>query len=219
MGRFLNQFVRAMVRAPQVRTVYTLEVRHPGLNKYRLIRGKDKAVVEERGRVQVAAWNRQWEEQRNRDRRRQEKRQPSGHNIRKEQKRARPKGKISKSWPGAGVREMWPWKPIIRRRRQGVRQLPNRSCRNWGDSNASSSFHGHATPIGRLENAAAVEAYCEHVVRSATYPRCVPKEWLFGFDFTTRVLVMKSRLPSITDLPTLKEVRYMDRGQPLKMST
>lgn len=41
-------------------TVWEIEVRHDGLNKYRLIRGKDKYVVEQKASAQQAVWNEMW---------------------------------------------------------------------------------------------------------------------------------------------------------------
>lgn len=38
-----------------------IEIKHEGLGKYRLIKGPDKATVEERARAQRAIWDEQWE--------------------------------------------------------------------------------------------------------------------------------------------------------------
>ena len=43
--------------------MYEITLRHRGLNKYRVIRGKDRYVVEEKARVQEAAWAEQWQKQ------------------------------------------------------------------------------------------------------------------------------------------------------------
>jgi restriction system protein len=40
--------------------LYQIEVRHPGLNKYRLIRGNEKYVVEQQAASQLAIWNETW---------------------------------------------------------------------------------------------------------------------------------------------------------------
>src|ERR1017187_4796820 len=42
-------------------TVYQIEVRHEGLGKYRMIRGRDPRVVEQQARAQQAAWNAMWD--------------------------------------------------------------------------------------------------------------------------------------------------------------
>jgi restriction system protein len=41
--------------------VYEIELFHRGLNKHRLIRGRDLAVVERKAALQEAQWNEQWE--------------------------------------------------------------------------------------------------------------------------------------------------------------
>lgn len=43
------------------RAMYEIEIRHDGLHKYRHIRGSDRDVVEQKARVQQAAWNEMWE--------------------------------------------------------------------------------------------------------------------------------------------------------------
>jgi restriction system protein len=39
---------------------YQLEIKHPGLNKYRLVKGPDKYVVEQKAKAQLASWDEQW---------------------------------------------------------------------------------------------------------------------------------------------------------------
>ena len=41
--------------------MYEIEVRHGGLNKYRLIRGRDRWVVEQKAEAQLAQWDDQWD--------------------------------------------------------------------------------------------------------------------------------------------------------------
>jgi restriction system protein len=41
--------------------MYVIEVEHRGLNKHRVIRGHDQAVVERKAELQCAAWDEQWE--------------------------------------------------------------------------------------------------------------------------------------------------------------
>jgi len=51
--------------------MYQIEVRHPGLHKYRLIRGRDRRVVEEKARAQMAVWNEMWQRRADRENARQ----------------------------------------------------------------------------------------------------------------------------------------------------
>ncbi|MDP2885348.1 MAG: restriction endonuclease [Ignavibacteria bacterium] len=41
--------------------MWTIEIRHPGLNKYRLVKGTDKYVVEQKAAAQMAAWEEMWQ--------------------------------------------------------------------------------------------------------------------------------------------------------------
>ena len=41
--------------------MYQIEVRHDGLHKYRLIKGTDRYVVEQKASAQVRAWDEMWE--------------------------------------------------------------------------------------------------------------------------------------------------------------
>ena len=57
------------------RYMYQIEVRHDGLNKYRLIRGTDKYIVEQKANAQLNSWNEMWEKKLEAESRRQEKEQ------------------------------------------------------------------------------------------------------------------------------------------------
>src|SRR3990172_8552687 len=39
---------------------WIIEIRHPGLNKYRCIQGYDKNLIEQKAAIQEAAWNEMW---------------------------------------------------------------------------------------------------------------------------------------------------------------
>jgi len=44
--------------------MYFVQLRHPALRKYRMIRGRDRRVVQQKAMAQKAAWENQWERQR-----------------------------------------------------------------------------------------------------------------------------------------------------------
>ncbi|MGD7023606.1 restriction endonuclease [Rossellomorea vietnamensis] len=46
------------------RNIYETEVRHTGLNKYRVIKGDNHYVVEQKAKAQIKQWNDQWETKR-----------------------------------------------------------------------------------------------------------------------------------------------------------
>lgn len=47
--------------------IYSVEIRHDGLQKYRIIRGRDQHVVGQKALAQTKAWNAQWSRQRAKD--------------------------------------------------------------------------------------------------------------------------------------------------------
>jgi len=57
----LKSLDRASTRSHSRANIWEITVRHDGLNKYRIIRGKDKYVVEQKAAVQLAAWEEMWQ--------------------------------------------------------------------------------------------------------------------------------------------------------------
>ena len=55
------------------RTIWEIEVSHPGLSKYRHIRGSDRHVVEQKADTQMRIWDEMWERKQEQDQRRLEK--------------------------------------------------------------------------------------------------------------------------------------------------
>jgi HJR/Mrr/RecB family endonuclease len=64
---------------------------------------------------------------------------------------------------------------------------------------------------GRYESrdAAAVTEYCEIVLSHSDLPDCLPLEAQLEYNPSTAILVLDYRLPSLEDLPTLAEVKYV----------
>ena len=71
----LYSILRRLSRASTRSEVWEIEVWHDGLNKYRLIRGKDKYVVEQKAAAQCAVWDEMWERRLEKDQRLYEKEQ------------------------------------------------------------------------------------------------------------------------------------------------
>jgi len=44
-------------------TIYQVTIRHEKLNKYQVIKGKDRDVVEQKARTKIAQWNAQWDKE------------------------------------------------------------------------------------------------------------------------------------------------------------
>ena len=47
--------------------IYSVELRHAGLQKFRIVRGRDRYVVEQKAQAQNTAWDTQWEKQRSKE--------------------------------------------------------------------------------------------------------------------------------------------------------
>ena len=55
----------------------------------------------------------------------------------------------------------------------------------------------------------AIIDYCDMVLSNSQYPESFPKEWELDYKPTTKILLVEYRLPSIEDLPRVKEVKYI----------
>ncbi|WOJ90355.1 restriction endonuclease [Methylocapsa polymorpha] len=55
----------------------------------------------------------------------------------------------------------------------------------------------------------AIEEYCDIVLSNSEYPDCFPRDWMTSFDSESAILVVEFRLPSLADMPTVKEVKYI----------
>lgn len=53
--------------------MYEIEIRHEGLNKYRVIRGKDPYIVQQKAEMQKRAWDEMWENKQEKLRKKQER--------------------------------------------------------------------------------------------------------------------------------------------------
>lgn len=64
----------------------------------------------------------------------------------------------------------------------------------------------------------AVYDYFDLVLNNSAYPDCIPREWDMEYLAESRMLVLDMRLPAPTDLPRLKEVRYVATKDEFKES-
>lgn len=55
----------------------------------------------------------------------------------------------------------------------------------------------------------AIEEYCDLVLSRSEYPDFMPQEFELEYDPSASLLIIEYRLPSLEDIPTLKEVRYV----------
>lgn len=49
-----------MIRNVLINLIWKAEIRHEGLNKYRVIRRRDRDVVEQMAETKIVAWNEMW---------------------------------------------------------------------------------------------------------------------------------------------------------------
>lgn len=61
----------------------------------------------------------------------------------------------------------------------------------------------------RGDNEQAISDYCDLVLSNSNYPDYFPQTFDLDFNLSTKVLVINYQLPSISKLPTLKEVRFI----------
>lgn len=64
----------------------------------------------------------------------------------------------------------------------------------------------------------AIIDYCDTVLSNSQYPDFFPKEWELDFNAESKILVVDYILPAPEDLPTLKEVQYIQSRDELKES-
>jgi restriction system protein len=60
-----------------------------------------------------------------------------------------------------------------------------------------------------------IMTYCDLVLRNSSYPEWMPRDWTTQYNEGTKVLVMDYVLPALSDLPKLKEVRYVQSSDKL----
>lgn len=61
----------------------------------------------------------------------------------------------------------------------------------------------------RAKESDAVEEYCDLVLSRSQYPDFMPKEYELEYKADSRLLIIEYRVPSLDDLPTLREVKYV----------
>ena len=55
----------------------------------------------------------------------------------------------------------------------------------------------------------AVKEYCELILNNTEYPESFPKNFELDYNIETKILIVEYFLPSVDELPTLKEVKYI----------
>src|SRR5690606_37415856 len=55
----------------------------------------------------------------------------------------------------------------------------------------------------------AILEYCEMILHNASYPETFPKDFTLDFSHHDQTLLLEYAMPSIHDMPILKEVKYL----------
>lgn len=267
--------------------MYRIDVRHDGLKKYRSITGRDKSVVEEKARVQIAVWNDLWERQISKERKLYsvELKKSSAITRSADAKKAIEererilidglKGKCDVDWgklkrknpfpetpPDQPSKPTLPDEPLAAdpqfeptlgfldrlfpsRRRRIEKEAANlflSAHQEWericSDIKAQISqdqlrftialdewkkqrniFNGEQNEYNNEVDAfqkryhasdpQGIIDYYDVVLSNSSYPDCFPREWLIDYEPETGIVIVDYRLPSINDMPTLKEVKYV----------
>lgn len=269
--------------------MWEITLQHDGLNKHRVIRGREKRVVEEKARMQQAAWEEQWE-------RKLEVEQRKLERIDRAEEKARAKELATEQTQEAelahdaleqilantlDVDDALDWDtlkdtqnfsekmpnspseliakepniddieflpnyslfdylvPGLKKRKQDnlnskyedakkkweLRQTQykislvefEKKLRNWEER--KNDFKEQQDNINSAledtkkrylnKKADSIEEYCDLVLSGSQYPEYFPKEFEIGFNTDSGIIIIDYILPDIDDLPTVKEVKYI----------
>lgn len=61
----------------------------------------------------------------------------------------------------------------------------------------------------RAKEPGAIEEYCDLVLSSSEYPDIMPKEYELEYNPDSGLVIIEYRVPAVDDLPTLREVKYV----------
>jgi restriction system protein len=267
--------------------MYEVEIRHDGLHKYRLIKGNDPHVVEQKAHAQLAQWDEQWQRKQQVERQRQERQdnkswaeaktadaqaaiarieqvlshaltvnsavdwtllkdnspfpQPVPQEPPEPSLRPRPQATDSKYVPRLGILDR-----IIgllkRRKLERADRWYRYDCASWESEKQrlareyAEAKAAYARDIKRwktectqflekqrvanvavdnLCNAyaagtpSAIVEYFDLVLSRSQYPDTFPQQFQLDYNPDTTVLVVDYSLPSPDQIPTVKEVRYV----------
>jgi len=98
------------------------------------------------------------------------------------------------------------------------------NVRKWEEKKAI-FYEKQATYNKKIENlkaqylkqdTAAVTEYCEMVLNNSEHPETFPKNFVLEYNSETKILIVEYDLPSIVNIPTVKEVKYVASKKELK---
>lgn len=270
-------------------TGYAVEVRHRELNKYQVVRGDNKHVVQQKARAKMAQWDEMWQRKQEAERKREERAEKAQYAASQQQlaveqtqeaqdalsvlehvlshtlsvddtvdweslkdyspyavpQPERPKSpnvkepqlsnaqyhvefnlldmliasrKTTKEQKATAQfkRDHQKWEAIMQKHAEEVQEY-EASLATWEEEQAAYLQARDASNAAIDEQKAdylnsdsgAVLDYCDLVLLNSEYPDYFPQSYELDYNPENRILVVDYQFPSITDLPTLQEVKYI----------
>jgi len=267
--------------------MWQIEVRHTGLNKYRLIRGNDQYVVEQKAEAQRAMWNEMWRKKVGREQRilnkqsKLEKAQEQTkeavesieelENILSNALKSDPTVKWDSLKDNSTVSQLIPFLPqsenipdppketfvqyqpdigffdkLFPSRKEkkiiASKELFKKDYQQWEQKreeilkkNAEAEKeYQHQSELWQIANQKfineqkkknesvesekeryfkkdlkAIISYCESVLSNSIYPNFFPQKYYLNYNPETKILIVEYSLPSIDEMPKVKEVKYI----------
>ncbi len=272
--------------------MYSVEIKHDGLHKYRVIKGKDRYVVEQKAHVQLRQWDEMWEKREEAERK---KRNQQNAAMEKAQKKANAEqqtidaldelsyidntllhtldiddkidwdslkdvSRFTDSKPHSPSESPYPAKPakdnflpkfglldkLFASSKQKKIEVYNKmfddAVNNWEretdrlKSKYEKEFEEYNNALktweekrnlfqqAKKEKNDAIEnqktlylagesesiiEYCDMVLSNSEYPDYFPQEYDIDYNPENKTLIVEYILPDISDMPTLKEVKYV----------
>jgi restriction system protein len=273
--------------------MWQIEVRHNGLKKYRLIRGTDQYVVEQKAAVQKAAWDEMWQKKVEREQRISNK-QSMLEDAQEQTKEAvesieqienilshglkidsvikwealKDNSTFSQPAPRKPQPETIPDPPkeasmlyqpdfgfldkIFSSRKEqkiiNAKELFNKDYKRWEQKKkeilkrnayAEKDFQSQSEfwekenqkfidkQIKKNESLEknkekyfkkdlkAIISYCESVLSNSVYPDFFPQKYDLDYNPDTKILIIEFSLPSVDEMPNVKEVKYVQSREEL----
>jgi restriction system protein len=273
--------------------MWQIEVRHNGLNKYRLIRGTDQYVVEQKAEAQKAAWNEMWRKKVEREQRISNKQSmlEDAHEQTKEAVESieqlenillsalkvdstikwellKDSSTFSHLTPSKPQPETIPDPPketstlyqpdfglidkIFSSRKEqkisNAKELFKKDYKRWEqkkeetlkkNADAEKEYQSQSElwqvekqnfldkQIKKNESLEkkkgkyfkkdlkAIFSYCESVLSNSVYPDFFPQKYDLDYNPDTKILIVEFSLPSIDEMPNVKEVKYVQSREEL----
>ena len=286
----ITSLARLVASAATAAGTYQIEVRHDGLHKYRLIKGKICHVVEQKAQAQMVLWEEMWRKRLEAEAKRAERERQTLDVQEKKDLAAERTQEAEEAIAGIedllahtlNVDDMVDWdslrdhspfpepppdrpesvsvyaKPEYRPPEQGLLDTLFRSIRERNIRQAEAKYESElrswqqsaaeAEKINREQQAqykvdlqawetekeaflreqeeangavdrqmaayaigepGAVLDYCDLVLSRSEYPEMFPQDYELDYRPETKILIVEYKLPSPDDLPTVKEVKYI----------